>query len=45
MDVMTVLTSAVLPMNAYTVEADINTTLYPAYEEVKEYLNVVIHSA
>ena len=40
MAVMTVLTSAVSPMNAYAAEADTNTTLYPAYEEVKEYLSV-----
>ncbi len=40
MAVMTVLTSAVSPMNAYAAEADTNTALYPAYEEVKEYLSV-----
>ena len=37
MAVMTILTSAVSPMNVYAEEAD--TASYPSYEEVKEYLS------
>ncbi len=37
MAVMTVLTSAVSPMNVYAAEAD--TSSYPAYEDVKDYLH------